>query len=168
MSSVFGFPNPVNDKAARSVAAGVVVLCAATLVLSLGFGAKWVWLTVPLAYGFLARVASGPRFSPLGQVATRVIAPRLGTARLVPGPPKRFAQAIGATLSVGAAVLGLGFGLVGCAQILVAMILVAATLESGFGICIGCRIFGQLMRLGVIPEDTCAACNDLSLRLGTV
>lgn len=167
MSRVFGFPNPVNEKAARSVAGGVVALCVATLALTLGFAAAWVWLTVPLALGFLARVASGPRFSPLGQLATRVIAPRLGAARLVPGPPKRFAQAIGATLSVGAVVLGLGFGLVGGAQVLVAMILVAATLESVFGICLGCWIFGHLMRLGVIPEDTCAACNDISLRVGT-
>jgi hypothetical protein len=167
VSSVFGFPNPVNEKAARSVAGGVVVLCVATLVLTLGFAAAWVGLTVPLALGFVARVASGPRFSPLGQLATRVIAPRLGAARLVPGPPKRFAQAIGATLSVGAVVLGPGFGLVGGAQILVAMILVAATLESVFGICLGCWIFGHLMRLGVIPEDTCAACNDIRLRLGT-
>ena len=166
MSSVFGFPNPVNEKAARSVAGGVVVLCLATLVLTLGFASAWVWLTVPLAYGFLARVAAGPRFSPLGQLATRVVAPRLGAARLVPGPPKRFAQAIGATLAVGAVVLGLGFGLVGGAQVLVALILVAATLESVFGICLGCWIFGHLMRLGVIPAETCAACNDISLRLG--
>jgi hypothetical protein len=60
------------------------------------------------AYGFLARVASGPTLSPLGQLATRVIVPRLAAApRLVPGPPKRFAQGIGATLSVTAATLAL-------------------------------------------------------------
>ena len=85
----------------------------------------------------------------------------------MPGPPKRFAQAIGATLSVGAAVLGVGFGLIGAAQVLLAMILVAALLESALAICVGCTIFGQLMRLGVIPEETCAACNDVSARLGT-
>jgi Domain of unknown function (DUF4395) len=164
---VFRFPNPVNEKAARSVAAGVVVLCIATLALTVTLGHAWLWLTVPLAYGFVARVASGPTLSPLGQLATRVVAPRLGPSRPVPGPPKRFAQAIGATLSVGAAVLGIGFGQDGLALVLVALILVAAVLESVFAICIGCWIFGHLMRLGVIPEDTCAACNDVSLRLGT-
>jgi hypothetical protein len=162
---VFGFPNPVNEKAARTVAAGVVLLCALTLVLSKAIAPGWIWLTVALAYGFLARVATGPRLSPLGQVATRVVAPRLGEARLVPGPPKRFAQAIGASLSVAAAVLGPGLGLVGAAQILVALILVAATLESVFAVCIGCWLFGRLMRLGVIPEETCAACADISSRL---
>jgi hypothetical protein len=84
---VFEFPNPVNEKAARTVAAGVVVLCIATLVLTIAFGHAWIWLTVVLAYGFLARVATGPTLSPLGQLATRVVAPRLGTARPVPGPP---------------------------------------------------------------------------------
>jgi hypothetical protein len=167
VSSVFGFPNPVNEKAARTVAAGVVVLCVATLALTLTRGPIWLWLTIPLAYGFLARVATGPTLSPLGQLATRAIAPRLGAARPVPGPPKRFAQAIGASLSVLAAVLGVGFGLDGLALVLVAMILIAATLESVFGICLGCWIFGHLMRIGVIPEDTCAACNDVTLRLGT-
>ena len=167
IGGVFGFPNPVNEKAARSVAAGVVALCVLTLALSKFAGPGWIWLTVALAYGFLARVATGPRLSPLGQLATRVIAPRLGAARLVPGPPKRFAQAIGATLSVAAAVLGPGLGLLGAAQVLVAMILLAATLESAFAICLGCLMFARLMRLGVIPPETCAACADVSARLGT-
>lgn len=164
---VFEFPNPVNEKAARCVAGGVVVICLATLVLTASFGHSWVWLTVGLAYGFLARVATGPTLSPLGQLATRVVAPRLGASRPVPGPPKRFAQLIGATLSVAAAVLGVGFGLDAEALVLVAMILVAATLESVVGFCLGCWIFGHLMRLGVIPEDTCEACNDVAARLGT-
>ena len=57
---MFEFPNPVNEKAARTVAAGVVVLCVATLVLTIAVGHGWIWLTVVLAYGFLARVATGP------------------------------------------------------------------------------------------------------------
>ncbi|MGH8860960.1 MAG: DUF4395 domain-containing protein [Jatrophihabitantaceae bacterium] len=164
---MFDFPNPVNEKAARAVAGGVAVLCVAILVLTPALGHAWLWLTVGLAYGFLARVATGPTLSPLGQLATRVLAPRLGSSRPVPGPPKRFAQAIGATLSVLAAITGVGLGLDAVALVLVAMILVAATLESVVGFCVGCWIFGHLMRVGVIPEDTCAACNDVAARLGT-
>lgn len=163
---VFEFPNPVNEKAARTVAAGVVVLCVAILVLTLTEGSGWLWLTVVLAYGFVARVATGPTLSPLGQLATRVVAPRLGASRPVPGPPKRFAQAIGATLSVAAAIAALGFGSATVALVLVALILVAATLESVFAICLGCAIFAQLMRLGMIPEETCEACNNIQARLG--
>lgn len=164
---MFSFPNPVNEKAARTVAAGVVLLTSLTIVLTLSLGQVWLWLTVPLAYGFIARVATGPTLSPLGQLATRVIAPRLGPATLVPGPPKRFAQLIGATLAVPAAVLGAGFGLSVWALGLLGLILVAATLESVFATCLGCRIFGYLMRRGLIPEQTCAACSDITARLAS-
>jgi hypothetical protein len=38
---------------------------------------------------------------------------------------------------------------------------VAATLESAFGICLGCMTFGALMRAGVVPEEVCERCNDI-------
>jgi hypothetical protein len=41
---------------------------------------------------------------------------------------------------------------------------VAATLEAALGFCLGCKVFAVLMRLGLIPDDVCAECNDLSLR----
>jgi Domain of unknown function (DUF4395) len=155
LSEVFSFPNPVNEKAARVVAGGVGLLAIVTLVTG------WQWLIVVLALGFLARVVAGPTLSPLGQLATRVVAPRLGPPKLVPGPPKRFAQAIGLTVTTLAAVAGLGFGWDTLANGLVALLLVFATLESVFGICAGCWMFARLMQLGVIPEETCEACNDV-------
>jgi hypothetical protein len=79
----------------------------------------------------------------------------------VPGPPKRFAQAIGAALSVSAAVLALGFGLAGVAYGLLAALVVAASLEAFVGFCLGCQVFALLMRAGVIPEEVCERCNDL-------
>ena len=158
MHKVFDFPNPVNETTARVVAAMVVGLCVLTLA------TQWMWLTVPLAYGFLARVASGPRYSPFGQLASRLIAPRL-PAKIVPGPPKRFAQTIGAVLSVGAVVAYFALGSALAASVLIALITVAASLESFLGICLGCTIFGFLMRHGLIPEDTCEACNNVQARL---
>jgi hypothetical protein len=161
MRRLLSFPDPVNEVSARLVAAGVVVLCVATL-------AGATWLLPLLAYGFVARVATGPTLSPLGQLVTRVVTPRLPVApRPVPGPPKRFAQGIGATLSVTAAVLHVGFGATDPALILVGMIAVAATLESAFGLCLGCRLFARLIDLGVIPPHACAACADLRLHPST-
>ena len=87
--AVFGFPNPVNEKAARTVAVGVVAMGLLFVITG------WGWVLIPLTYGFWARVLSGPTLSPLGQLATRIVAPRLGEPKLVPGPPKRFAQAVG-------------------------------------------------------------------------
>lgn len=162
MRRVFSFPDEVNEVSARLVAGGVGLL---TLIIFLG---GQTWLIAPLAYGFLARVLSGPTLSPLGQAVTRVVTPSLPVeGRLVPGPPKRFAQGIGATLSVAAAVAHFAFGATPLALVLVGAITVAATLESAFGYCLGCRIFALLMRAGVIPEDVCEACNDLSLRRPT-
>ncbi|GAA3627786.1 DUF4395 domain-containing protein [Kineosporia mesophila] len=160
---LFSFPNPVNELAARSVAAGVVVLSALTLGLSLVAGTGWLWLSVLLAYGFIARVLAGPRFSPLGQLATRVIAPRLGPARLVAGPPKRFAQGIGAVVTT-VAVVTTATGAAGVAQVLLGMMIVFAGLESALGFCVGCRIFAVLMRLGLIPASTCEACANIGAR----
>jgi hypothetical protein len=155
---VFSFPDPVNEVSARLVAAGVVLMSAAAIAF------QQPWITAVIAYGFLARVLTGPTLSPLGQLVTRVIAPRLPVApKPVPGPPKRFAQGLGATISVTAAVLALGLGLGTAADVLLGLMIVAATLESVFAFCIGCQIFGVLMRVGVIPDEICERCNDISL-----
>jgi hypothetical protein len=163
MASVIGFPNPVNEKAARVVAGGVLALVIVTILLGALVGPQWLWLTAVLAAGFVARVLTGPTLSPLGQLATRVIAPRLGAPKLVPGPPKRFAQGMGATMTIAAVVLQ-GFGVTPAVYVILGLMIVAAGLESVFAICLGCIAFGWLMRAGVIPEEICAECADISLR----
>lgn len=160
MRDLFSFPDPVNEVAARLVAGGVLVMAIAFVATG------WTPLLVVLAYGFLARVAAGPRFSPLGLLVTRVVVPRLGLpARPVPGPPKRFAQAIGAVFSVNALVLAVGPAWDGAARALIALLAVAAFLESVVGYCLGCTIFAALMRAGVIPAEVCEACADVTKRL---
>jgi hypothetical protein len=155
------FPNPVDEVSARLVAGGVLLLTTSFVLTG------WTPLVVLLAYGFLARVVAGPRLSPLGLLVTRGLRPRLPVApRPVPGPPKRFAQGIGALLSTLALVLtalGAGTG----ARAVVVLIIGAAALESLAGFCIGCAVFGVLLRRGVIPESVCEACNDIRLRVTT-
>jgi hypothetical protein len=155
MNALFTFPNPVNEKAARVVAAGVLVLAAVTLATG------WYWLLVPMAYGFVARVLAGPRLSPLGLLATQVIAPRLGPPREVPGPPKRFAQGMGAVMTVAAAILALLLAEHGAADVLLAGMILAAALEAGLAVCLGCHVFALLMRAGIIPDAVCADCADI-------
>src|SRR5690606_34046925 len=104
-SPIFAFPSVVNERAARVVAA-VVAAAGAVIVLT-----GWHWLTALLAVGFLLRVLGGPRFSPLGRLASQVIAPRLGPSIPTAGPPKRFAQGVGLAVTSTATVLALGFGL---------------------------------------------------------
>ena len=155
--AAFAFPNPVNEYAARITAGLVVVLAVVTLLT--GFG----WGLAAIAVGFWLRVLFGPRVSPLALLSVKVLAPRLGRVKLVPGPPKRFAQGMGAAMSTAAAGL-LAAGLMPAAWSLLAVLIVAASLEAFAGFCLGCVIFGFLQRRGLIPEDVCEACNNISLR----
>jgi hypothetical protein len=160
----FSFPNPVNEAAARTVALCVLVMAVVALLTS------WAWILVPLAYGFVARVLAGPKISPLGRFAVDVAVPRYRRIpvlarweRFVPGPPKRFAQLIGALFTVCALVLWLTVGW-SVARWLLVPLVIAAGLEGIFAYCVGCTLFGWLMRAGVVPESVCAECADLGAR----
>jgi Domain of unknown function (DUF4395) len=156
---MFQFPSTINEKASR-VVGGVV---AVTIVVALLTGA--LWLSVPLAYGYLARVLTGPRrLSPLGRFAADVAGPRLGPPKPVSGPPKRFAQGVGAAFATTALVAWL-LGATTVAGVVLALLMVAAALEAVFAFCVGCKIFGLLMRAGLVSDDVCAECADIWSRL---
>ncbi|MSQ32409.1 MAG: DUF4395 domain-containing protein [Dehalococcoidia bacterium] len=157
ISWFFSFPNPVNEASARIVA-GMVAVLSVTFILT-----GQIWIIALLAYGFLAHVTSGPKFSPLGLLATKVIGPALGWYKPVPGPPKRFAQAIGLVFSSSALILLL-LDMEIPAKGLVGILVVFATIESVFAFCAGCFVFNQLMRIGLIPESICIECADVLSR----
>lgn len=151
----FSFPDPVNETSARLVALGVVVQAVLFLVFREG------WLLVPLLYGFVARVATGPTMSPLGQFATRMATPFVERrfnvdSRRVPGPPKRFAQAVGVAFSFGAALAWLG-GVPWLGLVLIGGLLVAASLEAFLAVCLGCIAYSAIWG--------CDDCDDISDRL---
>ena len=153
LRSLFSFPSPVNEVAARMVAGMVVALTLAAIATGEG------WLMAVLAYGFLARVATGPTLSPMGLLATRVLVPLAGNpSRPVPGPPKRFAQTVGLVFSVTALALHFGADSTLAARIVLGTLALFATLESVAGFCAGCFVFGYLMRWGLIPESVCREC----------
>jgi hypothetical protein len=74
----------------------------------------------------------------------------------VPGPPKRFAQAIGLAFTA-AASIAWTLGAESAAVVLIAMLAVAATLEAAFAICLGCIAYSAIWG--------CADCDDISDRL---
>jgi len=162
VARLLSFPHPVNEVSARLVAGGVVIMCVAAIALD------QPWLIAVIAYGFLARVLTGATLSPLGRLVTRVVTPLLGVAaKPVTGTTKRFAQGIGAVVSVTAAVLAFGFHLPVAAYAVLGVLAAAATLEAVFAVCLGCAIFALLMRVGVIPEAVCQQCNDIRSRTQT-
>ncbi len=155
--SLLSFPNPVNEHSARMVAGGVV--CMSLVYLFTGN----IWILAVLAYGFWARVLTGPTLSPLGQVVTRVLAPALAkkvAPTYCPGPPKRFAQALGVFFTTSALYAYLIADSTLIAKYFIGALAFAAACEAFLGFCIGCAIFGQLMKYGIIPESVCEKCNN--------
>ena len=155
VKKLFSFPNPVNEHSARMVAGGV-------LIMSITYVATgYLAVLFVLTYGFWARVLTGPTLSPLGQFVTRVLAPLLATKvkpQFCPGPPKRFAQGIGALMTTSAIFAATIGDSVFAAKVFVSMIIVASSLESILGFCIGCAIFSKLMEWKIIPESVCEKC----------
>jgi hypothetical protein len=153
------FPRVVDDVTVRLIAAVVLVLAVAALALH-----QW-WLYAVLAVDFLLRTSFGPAASPVARGVQRFVRPRVSAAkRPTAGPPKRFAAGIGAALTSVAAVLW-ALGVAGPVVVTIgAVMVVFPALEAILGICVGCKVFGVLMRLGLVPEEICLECADLSLR----
>lgn len=166
-----GFPTVVDE---------VTVRCVATLVLVVGVLALvsgWSWLYAVLAADFVLRSVFGPRLSPLAQLVLRAVRPRLALApRPTPGAPKRFAASIGAVLTTLATVLTIAQAATGGSAspagsaaatavfAIGAIMIVFHALEAAAGLCVGCVIFAQLMRLGWVPERVCLECADITGR----
>ena len=158
LKGVLSFPHPANEIAARMVSGMVVTLSLIIILFDIR------WLLVFLAYGFLARVLTGPTLSPMGLLATRVLVPALGNhKKLVAGPPKRFAQFVGLVFSATALALEYGFSLHLAAEGVLGVLVLFASLESFVGFCAGCFVFKYLMRWGLVPRETCERCANFSL-----
>ncbi len=95
-----------------------------------------------------------------------MVAPRLGERKPVPGPPKRFAQGMGAAiLDRRARRRRWSSAITPPPMSCWSLLAVAAGLESIFALCLGCQMFALLMRAGRDPEEVCAECADIRLRL---
>ena len=134
--------------------AGMVMALALTIIV---FDVRW--LTAVLAYGFLARVLTGPTLSPMGLLATRVLVPLIGNReKPAAGPPKRFAQSVGVVFSFTALALYFVTDGITASRIVLGVLSVFAALEAGLGFCAGCMVFNYAMRWGLIPESMCEEC----------
>lgn len=158
MKVFFSFPELINEPAARLVAAGVLSMSVLSICLiSLLPNFAWVILLV-MTYGFLARVSSGPKVSPLALLVTKVLVPKFNfDEKLVPGPPKRFAQSIGLIFSTLIFIFWF-YGHYYICIFLLAMLSIFAFLESALGYCFACKVFKFLISLGIVPEKICERC----------
>ena len=159
------FPTVVDDVTVRLIAAVVLVIGVVALLTQ-----QW-WLYAVLAADFTLRAAVGPKASPIAQLVGRWIRPAVpAEKRPTAGPPKRFAAAIGAVLTVAATVLWLVNVITGSSTAISVVVVIGAVmvlfplLEAAFGLCVGCRLFAVLMRLGLVPEEVCLDCADITRR----
>ena len=132
---LFSFPDPVNDLAALVVATGVVVMAVVAVAV------PEPWLLVVITYGFWARALTGPKLSPLGQLATRVVAPRLG-ASSPPAHPSDLLRGWGPPSPLRRCCCGLYGTKTPASRAVLGLMIVAASLEAFAGYCIGCKVFG--------------------------
>ena len=160
ITNFFSFPELINEVAARLVAIGVLVLSSVVLFLLIDKNNYVLIFLSILIYGFLARVSSGPKISPLALFVTKLIVPRLNfKEKLVPGPPKRFAQGIGLIFSLFTTITFV-LSLNSISILLISILILFAALEAFIGFCAGCKVFKLLMNIGLIPNDVCEKCSN--------
>ena len=141
IDNFFTFPETINEVAARLVATGVILMSVATLYL----------LSQNNSYVLI----------PLALFVTKFLVPKLNfQEKLVPGPPKRFAQGVGLIFSL-STVVTFVFGFVNFSIILISVLTLFACLEAFMGFCAGCKVFKILMYLKIIPEEVCERCSNL-------
>ena len=160
ITNFFSFPELINEVAARLVAIGVLVLSSVVLFLLIDKNNYVLIFLSILIYGFLARVSSGPKISPLALFVTKLLVPRLNfKEKLVPGPPKRFAQGIGLIFSLFTAITFV-VNLNSISILLISILILFAALEAFIGFCAGCKVFKLLMNIGLIPNNVCEKCSN--------
>jgi Domain of unknown function (DUF4395) len=148
----FNRPFRVNENAVRGVALQVFILSLAAL-----YTGSSIPVIILLA-DFAIRVLLIPRYSPLAWISRKLIVPISGFKRKqIVFKPKRFAAGIGMFMSAAALFFNLN-GLVLPAAVTIAILALFSFLEAFFKFCAGCKIFGLLMKLGLVSEDECPDC----------
>ena len=161
-ANFFSFPELINDVAARFVASTVIINCL-LIIFCMAINSEFsFYLFLFLFYEFLARTSSGPKISIIALLVTKIIVPKLDiNEKMLPGPPKRFAQFIGLILSIAITVF-IFLQIQYLAVFFISILVFFASLEAFLGYCFGCKVFKFLMSVNLIPKKVCEKCNDLN------
>lgn len=127
----------IDENGARIVA-GLVALATIFSLIFATSAAQWIFPM--LALDFATRAFSRPRWSFLGKYAGWVLRSLGRSPRLVDAGPKRFAARVGLVFTLALSVLAL-LGLSSTVQIVGAVLLACALLESLAGFCVGCQLW---------------------------
>jgi hypothetical protein len=98
-----------------------------------------------------------PRTAPWGVLYRKLVRPRLAPPSELEDPrPPRFAQGVGLFVTALGLVLHLA-GVPWALPVAAAAAFVAAFLNAAFGLCLGCRLYLVLQRLGIVGRERHAA-----------
>ena len=135
-------PDPPVDPRGVRFAAAVT-----TLVLAFVLVTGSVWLLAAQAVVFALAAFAGLRFAPYSVLYRKLVAPRLSPPReREDAAPVRFSQTVGLVFTA-VGVLGYAVGLTGLGIVATALALAAAFLNAAFGYCLGCEMYGLIVRL---------------------
>lgn len=161
LKNFFSFPEMINDVSARLVAFFVIIICSLLLLSTVNNSDFALYISIFLLYGFVSRFTSGPKVSPIALLVTKIIVPRLSfEEKLLPGPPKRFAQFIGMIFSVSITIF-IVLDLEVLCVIFTSILIFFASLEAFLGFCFGCVVFKFMISRNLLPRDICERCNDI-------
>ncbi len=145
-------PQRVKEQNVRAVAVQVVLISLTAAVLKLPV------IMLLLSIDFLIRAFINSRYSLLSYISRNFLAAVLPFRnKVILMKPKKFAAIIGMIISTSAGIVSLsGNNTVMTGVILV--LLLFSFLEAFLKFCAGCWMFGILMRIHLIKEDTCEDC----------
>jgi hypothetical protein len=114
-------------------------------------GAPW-WTLLPLGLDLAARALDRRDWSWLGALA-RAVAPHVLPPSALGArsywPPKRFASRLGLAMLGGVVITG-ALGAAATAVPLALLLATLCALEAAFGLCVACRLYTALGRLGLV------------------
>ena len=146
-------PQRVNEKHVRSIALQVVLIS----IVSIAFRQAIIMLILGLDFVIRAFISS--KYSPLAIFSKAFLAGKFPFRdKIILMKPKKFAASIGVILSISASVFGFA-GQISTMIYITAVLLLFSFLEAFFKFCAGCWIFGFLIKLKIVDEETCVDCS---------
>lgn len=138
-------PQQVDSSVPRGKAALHAVLPAIAFLVG---GRPGGAIATAVGAAMLASVIGGPRYSLIGLIYRKAIAP---TFKIRPGKPEalaphRFAEAVGAAFLLASGSLYLA-GLDAVGGVLALVVVALATLNAAAGVCVGCQMYVLFKRL---------------------
>jgi hypothetical protein len=145
---------PVVDENEVRAAAGVTMVIGAVAFSYAYFTRQYVPLQVVATFlfvEFLVRLTAGLRYSPVGLLSHALVFGR--PADWVSAKPKRFAWTLGLGMTFAMAIIT-NVGIRGTLPRTICLIcLTLMWMESALGVCLGCKIYGLMVRQGRAPTD---------------